>query len=232
MGTALFDLFQRGGPVMWPILLCSITALAIMLERLIALSRVEVDNPSFLDEVRHTVQARQWSQALKLCELEAGPLGRMVKAGIRRIGRPRGEIREAIEEAGSREIPALERYVPILGTVAHLAPLLGLLGTVTGLVRCFQVIQEKATTINPVNPGDLAGGIWEALLTTVFGLMVAIPAYAVYNALVHRINGIVHHLEASASDLLELLTEEGPSATEPSVELTVGSGRPRKVHAT
>jgi biopolymer transport protein ExbB len=86
------------------------------------------------------------------------------------------------------------------------APLLGLLGTVTGLVRCFQVIQEKATTVNPISPGDLAGGIWEALLTTVFGLVVAIPAYAAYNILAHRINGFVSRLQGRTAELVNLLT--------------------------
>ena len=138
----------------------------------------------------------------------------MAEASIRWYGRPRQEIREILEEIGSQESVPLARYVPLLGTIAHLAPLLGLLGTVTGLIRCFQVIQEKATLAHGVNPGDLAGGIWEALITTVFGLCVAIPCYAGYNYLVHRTQTIVHQLETKASQLTALLSPEGSPVEE------------------
>ncbi len=208
MTTSLFELFQRGGPMMWPILVCSIVGLAIAIERWVVLSRLESDPSPFLSEIGRALEKGQLTAALQRCEQHPSPLGRMAKAGLRHYGRPRAQVREAIEEAGGREIPQMQRYIPMLGTIAHIAPLLGLLGTVTGLVRCFQVIQEKTTTIHPVNPGDLAGGIWEALLTTVFGLLVAIPAYAMYNYLVHRINDLVNRLETSASELVDLLSNE------------------------
>ncbi|MBI3318207.1 MAG: MotA/TolQ/ExbB proton channel family protein [Candidatus Omnitrophica bacterium] len=197
---------------MWPILISSVVGLAIAIERLWAFSRLDIDTSRFLIEVRKAIHNRQLAQAERLCAQIDTPLSRMAKTGIRRYGQPRGRIEEAMEERALREIHSLERYVPALGTIAHLAPLLGLLGTVTGLVRCFQVIQEKATTVNPVNPGDLAGGIWEALLTTVFGLIVAIPAYAMYNYLVHRINHFANDLEASSSELIDLLeAQEWPA---------------------
>ncbi len=205
MVTSIFELFQRGGPVMWPILLCSVAALSIAIERLVALSHLEGEPEDFLNQVTHSIRTGHLAQAQRLCDAHPTPLSHMIKAGIRRYGQPEPRIRESIAEAGSREIPTLQRYIPLLGTMAHLAPLLGLLGTVTGLIRCFQVIQEKATTVNPVNPGDLAGGIWEALLTTAFGLTVAIPAYALYNYLVHRTNTLVQRLESTADDLVELL---------------------------
>lgn len=208
MPTSLFELFERGGPVMWPILLCSIFAAAIALERLLVLARVEEDSSRLLTEVCRALEQRQLSHAETLAGKGEGPLAGMVRAGIRRYGRPRQEVLEMLEEAAALEMPALERHVPMLGTIAHLAPLLGLLGTVTGLVRCFQVIQEKTSTVNPVNPSDLAGGIWEALLTTVFGLLVAIPAYALYNYLAVRISHITHHLELSACRLADLLSGE------------------------
>lgn len=211
--TSLFELFQRGGPVMWPILICSILAFAIAMERFLTLSRMDMESSQFLKEVTPPIRTGQLAVAQRLCDRNSTPLARMVKAGIRRYGRGRSEIREAMEEVGSREVHVLDRYVPMLGTIAHCAPLLGLLGTVTGLVRCFQVIQEKATSINPVNPGDLAGGIWEALLTTVFGLLVAIPAYTMYNYLVHRINGFVKRMESDAAECADLL--EGAVWEEP-----------------
>ncbi len=217
---------------MWPILLSSVVALAIVVERLLFLSRVEIDSARLLEEMKQEVRAGRLLKAKRLCELESSPLARMGQAALAQYGKPPSEIRERLEEAGSREIPHLERYVPLLGTIAHVAPLLGLLGTVTGLIRCFQTIQEKATSVNPVNPGDLAGGIWEALLTTVFGLIVAIPAYALYNYLAHRVNGLVHELEAHGSKLLDLLTDT-PTHTPPEFESApVAEARGRLAHAT
>jgi biopolymer transport protein ExbB len=128
-----------------------------------------------------------------------------VKAGILKHDRSRPEIREAIEDAAVGEIPVLEKNLSMLATVAHIAPLLGLLGTVTGMVRAFQVIEQKATALQPVNPKDLAGGIWEALLTTVFGLCVAIPTYVAYNYFVTKVNGFILEMEKSATDLVNLL---------------------------
>src|SRR3990167_7257895 len=122
-------------------------------------------------------------EALEICNKTQGPIANILKAGILKHDRPRQEIREAIEDASIHAVPRLEKNLPVLATVAHVSPLLGLLGTVTGMVAAFQVIESKATALNPVNPGDLAGGIWEALLTTVFGLCVAIPTYVAYNYL-------------------------------------------------
>ena len=207
--SSLFDLFQRGGPVMWPILFCSIAALAITMERWMVLSRIETETNRLLAELKKDMQTRQLAQAERHCDKSFSPLAKIMKSGLRRYGEPRAQVREILEESGSRQVLALQQYLPLLGTIAHLAPLLGLLGTVTGLVRCFQVIQEKSTSINPVNPGDLAGGIWEALLTTVFGLLVAIPAYAMYNFLIHRVHHLVNALESSASELTDFLAGEG-----------------------
>ncbi len=207
MPTSLFDLFQKGGLVMWPILLCSIAALTIAIERMLTLSRIESDSSNLLAGVTKRLEDRELAQAERLCDqTPTTPLARMVKSGIQKYGRPRNEIRETLEETGASGVPLLEQHLPILGTIAHMTPLLGLLGTVLGLVRCFQVIQEKATTTYPVNPGDLAGGIWEALLTTVFGLFVAIPAYAMYNYLVYRVNHLVVQMETSAIQLVDLLS--------------------------
>ncbi|MCM8811810.1 MAG: MotA/TolQ/ExbB proton channel family protein [Candidatus Omnitrophica bacterium] len=210
MPISLLELFQRGGPVMWPILLASVIALAIIIERLWAFYRTDIDGTRFLAGVSSAIQTRQLELALQLCDQTPGPLSRMIKSGIAQIGKPRTQILEAMTETASAEISSLQRYIPLLGSIGHMAPLLGLLGTVTGLVRCFQTIQEKATTLNPVNPGDLAGGIWEALLTTVFGLLVAIPAYGFYNYLAHRVNTMMHDMEQTAVKFSRFLSDESP----------------------
>lgn len=203
----MWEFMQKGGPIMWPILLCSVVAFAIVIERLIRLRQEEIDTKAFMEQISKSIKRNKIMEALDLCEKTGGPIANILKAGILKHDRPRNEVREAIEDASVHEVPRLERNLPVLATVAHVAPLLGLLGTVTGLVAAFQVIDSKATALNPVNPGDLAGGIWEALLTTVFGLCVAIPTYVAYNYLVSRVDGFVLDMERSATDLLNILGE-------------------------
>ncbi len=204
----MWDFMQKGGPIMWPILLCSVVAFAIVIERLLKLRQEQIDTKSFMEQIAKSLKRNKIMEALDLCDRTGGPIAAILKAGILKHDRGRNEIREAIEDASIHEVPRLERNLPVLATVAHVAPLLGLLGTVTGLVSAFQVIETKATALNPVNPGDLAGGIWEALLTTVFGLVVAIPTYVAYNYLVSRVDGFVLDMERSATDLLNILGEK------------------------
>jgi len=200
---------------MWLILLSSIVSLAIVIERFIALYHAEIDANHFLAEITKTVKTRKFAHAEQLCDQNPSPLARMVRAGIQRFGQPRTEILEAMQETVSMEIPHLQRYIPLLGSIAHTSLLLGLLGTVTGLIRYFQIIQLKATTLNPVAPGDLAGGIWEALLNTTFGLIVAIPTYAMYNYLAHRTNVQASQLDATAMHLARFLDEESSKFPDP-----------------
>ena len=204
----MWEFMQKGGLIMWPILLCSVISFAIVIERMISLRRMQIDTKSFMEQISKSLKRNKVMEALDTCEREQGPIANILKAGILKHDRPRNEIREAIEDASIHEVPRLEKNLPVLSTVANVAPLLGLLGTVTGLVKAFQVIESKASSINPVNPGDLAGGIWEALLTTVFGLCVAIPTYVAYNYLVSRVDGFVLDMERSATDLLNILGEK------------------------
>ena len=193
---------------MWPILLCSVIAFAIVIERLLQLRREEIDTKTFMEQISKSLKRNKVMEALELCDRTKGPVANILKAGILKHDRPRPEIREAIEDAAIHEVPRLERNLPVLSTVAQVAPLLGLLGTVTGLVKAFQVIESKTTAMNPVNPGDLAGGIWQALLATTFGLCVAIPTYVAYNYLASRVDGFVLDMERSATDLLNILGEK------------------------
>jgi biopolymer transport protein ExbB len=204
---SLFKLFLAGGPVMWPILLCSVFALAITLERFWYMRKIKIDTESFLAAILDKMKRHQIKEALQLCDSTKSPISNILKAGILKYDRQRSQIKEAIEDAALYEIPKLEKNFSFLATIAHVSPLLGLLGTVTGMVRCFQTIQAKATTFRPVSPGDLAGGIWEALLTTVLGLMVAIPTFVVYNYLVNRANNFILEMEKASTELVNFLTE-------------------------
>ena len=204
---SVWGLFKAGGPVMWPILLCSIFALAFILEKFWYLHRISIDTRVFLNDILDKMKHHQIKEALQICDATRSPLAHILKAGILKYDRQRSQIKEAIEDASLYEIPRLEKGLSMLATIAHISPLLGLLGTVTGMVRCFQVIQAKATSFNPVSPGDLAGGIWEALLTTVAGLIVAIPTFVAYNYLVNRVNNFILEMEKASTELVNFLTE-------------------------
>ncbi|MFH1856025.1 MAG: MotA/TolQ/ExbB proton channel family protein [Candidatus Omnitrophota bacterium] len=203
----MLDILQKGGPIMYLIFITSILGLAVAIERFWHLHRAKIDTNKFMEVIAAALKRNRIMEAVELCEQTPGPIAHILKAGILKHDRSKQEIKEAIEDAGLHEIPRLEKNLGIISTISNIAPLLGLLGTVTGMVRAFQVIQEKATALNPVSPGDLAGGIWEALLTTVAGLMVAIPAFVIYNYLVNRVENIVLDMERSSTDLINILIQ-------------------------
>ena len=203
----MWDMIQKGGPVMWPILLCSIFALAIIIEKIWYLRKVKIDTQDFLLRIIEKMKRHETKEALEICDKTKSPISNMLKAGILKYDRPRAQIVEAIEDASLYEIPRIEKNLPALATIAHVSPLLGLLGTVTGMVRCFQTIQTKTVAFQSVSPGDLAGGIWEALLTTVAGLVVAIPTFVAYNYLVSTINHFILEMERASTELVNFLTE-------------------------
>ena len=196
---------------MVPILLCSIVALAVVMDRVYHLRKARIDTERFLETISSSLKRNRVVEAIDLCDQTPGPIAHILKAGIMKHDRPTQEIRQAIEDAGIPEVSRLERYLALLATVAHISHLLGLLGTVTGMLSAFQIIEEKATAMSQVNPGDLAAGIWEALLTTVFGLCVAIPALVAYNWLVNWVNHFVLEMERSASELVDLLSQRRES---------------------
>ncbi len=205
----MFDMIIKGGPIMYPIILCSIIALAIVVERVFHLYRAKIDTKKFMDEIANKLRRNKIMESIEMCENTPGPIPHILKAGILKHDRPKEEIKETIEEAGLYEVPRLEKNLPVLSTIAHITPLLGLLGTVCGMVRCFQIIQEKSASLYPVSPGDLAGGIWQALITTVVGLSVAIPTYVAYNYLINKVDGFVLDMERSATDLINILAQRG-----------------------
>jgi biopolymer transport protein ExbB len=203
----MWQLFLKGGPVMWPILFCSIFALAIILEKLYFLHKNSINHHQLLEKIKEKLKRHDIKEAIKLCDENPSSLTNLLKAGILKFGTSRQKIKEAIEEASLYEIPRLEKNLSMLATIAHISPLLGLLGTVTGMVRCFYTIQIKASSLNPVSASDLAGGIWEALLTTVFGLVVAIPTYVAYNYLVNRVNHLITEMEQVSTELVNYISE-------------------------
>ena len=195
------EIINRGGPVMIPIVMCSVFSVALILERLYYFISLHLgtDIERFFGDLRASLAAHQWKNAEGLCETWKGPVARVTLAGlVVREAAPQ-EIDEAMEEAAHEETPKIERHLRWLSTLAQVSTLLGLLGTVTGLVRAFQVIQSKSSGGNPVSPGDLAGGVWEALITTVAGLTVAIPTILAYNYLASRVAEVQFQMEKAAA---------------------------------
>lgn len=202
----MWDLLQKGGPMMYLIIMASVLAFAVVIERIYHLSRARIDADKFMADITAVLKRNKVIEAIEKCNATPGPIAHIVKAGILKHDRSKPEIKEAVEEAAQLEIPRLEKHLPVLATIAHIAPLLGLLGTVTGMIKSFQAIQQKALGGLPVNPGDLAGGIWEALLATLAGISVAIPAYVAYNYLTSQVDNLVYDMERSATDLTNLLS--------------------------
>lgn len=203
-------LFVRGGPVMYPIVAGSVVALALFMERIWALRRERVLPMGFRERLRSLVRNGKVSEAEVLCQENASPLANVVAAGLRRAGGTRDQIKEAVIEVGRREVVYLDRFVDLLGTIAAVEPLMGLLGTVTGLIRAFQRVEALAGRGGAVNPSALAGGIWEALITTAAGLMIGIPAYIGYRYLQSRVDHVVVEIEEESLEIADLLSKRSP----------------------
>jgi biopolymer transport protein ExbB len=199
----MFEIFFKGGPVMWPILACSIVAVAILLERLYSLRRSRILPQDRLVEIGSLLKRGRIKEALAICRNHPSPMTAIIMAGIVNHKRPRVEIREAIEDAGRHEVSTLRRYLPTLSAVVSVSPMLGLLGTVTGMIKVFQVVEVQGAG----EPAVLAGGIWEALLTTAAGLAVAIPALAIYHYLSTRADRLLEEMEKQSIVMLNIIAE-------------------------
>jgi len=200
----LLRIVFEGGPIMIPIIACAIVAFAVAVERFFTLRRARINTREFMETIRTVLRQNKVAEAIEVCEKTPGPIARILKAGMLKHGRRKRDIREAIEDAGQLEIPRLERYLGVLATVASISPLLGLLGTVAGMIKAFGEIQAK---MGVVNPSDLAEGIGNALITTATGLVVAIPTLVLYNYFVARVENMILDMEISSSELVDLLTE-------------------------
>ncbi|HSN71390.1 MAG TPA: MotA/TolQ/ExbB proton channel family protein [Steroidobacteraceae bacterium] len=201
----MFEIVQSGGWLMVPIVLCSIVAAAIILERLWTLQPQRVVPRELTDKVWRWVESRQ-IQDKHIAALQANsPLGRILAAGLANRHRSREVIKEAVEDTGRHVVHELERFLGALGTIAGISPLLGLLGTVVGMIKTFNAI----TTQGVGNPGALAGGIAEALITTAAGLSVAIPALIGYRYLRGRVDGLVVEMEKEAMRLVQAMDGQG-----------------------
>ena len=188
--------------MIWVILAASAVAIAVVVERLLHYHRAQINSSEFLSGVRNVMKRDNVIEAISICDATPGPVARLVKVALLNRERGRAGMREALEEAAMQEVPRLEEKLTLVATVAQIAPLLGLLGTVLGFIKVF--IQLQQARMHP-NFSLLSGGIWEALICTAAGLAVAIPCYAGYNYLVSRMNSIVRDMERASTEIVNLL---------------------------
>jgi len=196
----VFEIFRSGGPIMWPLAICSLVALAVIIERSINLRRSKVLDPAIVERVTGLAEGGAPDKALEICREHPGIYTNIVRAGLDMASRGEGHAvaKEAMVDAGRHETSRLNRYVGVLGTIVGISPLLGLLGTVTGMIDVFDTIAEAGTG----HASELSSGISQALITTATGLLIAIPALVAYNFFREKVESIVGELE---SDSLRVL---------------------------
>lgn len=206
--TSLLDTLILGGWIMIPIFLLSFVAIYLFVERLATIRKAKTDPETLTRRVRDYVQEGDVKGAMGYCESSNKPVARILRHGLERLGRPIAEIQDAVQAQGKHEAFELEKRTELLASIAGIAPMLGFLGTVTGMIQAFQEIQALEGN---VNPSVLAGGIWEALLTTAAGLVVGILAFFFYNFLMSKIRRLVNDMERSATGFIDLLQEPAPT---------------------
>lgn len=195
----MWEIVRAGGPLMWPIILCSVAAIGIVAERLWTLQPQRVMPRGLLQKVWQLVESNQINDKVIAALQQNSPLGRVLAAGLANRHRPREVMMERLEDTGRHVVHELERFLNTLGTIASVTPLLGLLGTVTGIIKAFNAITQGGMG----DPRMLSGGISEALITTAAGLLVAIPALIAYRYLRGRVDRIVIDMEKDAIQLAD-----------------------------
>ena len=199
-------MLANGGLVMWVILFISAVGAVVFVERFLHFQRAQINSTEFLNGVRTVLKRNNVVEALSICEATPGPVARLVRTAILSREHGRERVREALEEAGLAEVPRLEEKLNLLATIAQLAPLLGLLGTVLGFMQTFRLMDRAGLHATVL---ELSGGVWKALVCAAAGLAVAIPAHAGYNYLVSQVNKIVLDMERAAAEIVNIVTENG-----------------------
>ena len=199
---SFWEVMQKSSGVMWPILICALISVFIVIERLFHYHRCQINTKDFIQGIFNNLKRSNVVETISICDDTPGPIAHMTRAAILRAGQDARDIEQAIEEVSLSEIPRLEKNLNIMATVAHITPLLGLLGTVVGLIKAFNAIGDESF----VNLKNISPFISEAMITTAAGLAVAIPTYAFYNLLVTKVENIVNEMEMAATEIIYFLT--------------------------
>jgi len=200
----ILDLAMKGGWIMGVLLVLSIIALIIFIQRVQVIKRANKNDETFMNRIKDYIHDGKIDSAINLCRKSRNPSARMIEKGISRLGRPMSDVLVAIENVGNMEVAKLEKGLSTLATIASGAPMIGFLGTVTGMVRAFFAMANAGTNVDVTL---LSGGIYEALVTTVGGLIVGILTLFGYNYLVSRVDNAVNHMEARTMEFMDLLNE-------------------------
>jgi biopolymer transport protein ExbB len=200
----LFRMMQHGGPLMVLLFVCSVIALGVFIERLSYYKRSRMNVSEFLAGVLALVRRQSYAEAISRCEEGHGPIVSVVRTAIYKRHLPPDELREVVREIAQLEIPQLEANISLLGTIGYVAPLLGLFGTVLGMIQAFVKINQTNGT---ASVGDLSQGIYTALITTAAGLALAVPCYIAHNFLVAQVHGLVADMERAGIETIHTLTD-------------------------
>ena len=195
----------KGGPMMWPILLLSVVAIAVGIEKLLFLTGVEKNMKKLRPVFFKAIQENRMKDALSVCEENPEGLGRICKAGLMKFGSSVDLIKTSMEQAAAFEIHALKRRLNVLAFIPNAAVLLGLLGTTNALCVVFHAVQMRSNALNPLSLGDMSSGIWQALVTTSAGLAVGIITLAIYSFIASKVNDLIAAFEETISEAAELL---------------------------
>jgi len=198
----MWELMVKGGWIMWPIMVCSIAAAVLFFERVFHLHRAQIKPDDFLSGIYTIVNRGNTAEAVSICDQTPGPVAHIVRTALLHSDEPPPELKQTINKAGLGEVPRLEKNLGGLLTIAQVTPLLGLLGTVIGLIRVFMAMEQHAPL---AEIGDLSAGIWQALATTAVGIGVSIPAFAAYNFLLSRVENITLNMEYAAEEIYRFL---------------------------
>lgn len=201
----LWEMFQYGGPIMYVLILMLAFAIYLLIERIVTLKAALKEDNSFMNRIKDYIYDGKIDAAVKLCRDTNTPTSRMVEKGISRLGRPMSDVLVAIENVGNLEVAKLEKGLVFMASVSGGAPMLGFLGTVTGMVTTFY--NMSLNNSGTIQMGDLSVGMYQAMVTTIGGLIVGIIAYFAYNYLVSRVESVVRKLEGRTMEFLDLLNE-------------------------
>lgn len=200
----VLDVALNGGYMMIPILILSVIAIYILVERYLTIKKAREHDPLFMKRIKDMVLEGNIKGAQSLCEATNTPIARMLDKGLSRIGKPLEDVQVAVQNVGNLEVSKLEKSMPILATISGAAPMIGFLGTVTGMIKTFYTLSQNA---DGIQVGSLSGGIYEAMVTTVGGLIVGIIAYISYNSLTAMIDKVIYRMESTSLEFLDILHE-------------------------
>lgn len=200
----MIEMISKGGPLMWLLLACSILALGIFAERLFLFHRSTINVGEFLQGLANLIKKRNYAEALHECAGTPGPVARVIHSAVIRHESSRSELKEIVQESGQLEVPRLERYLSVMMTIAYIAPLVGLLGTVIGLVDTFV---EFNTLSGQATIADLSRGVYQSLITSAAGLVVAIPTFILYSYLATYSRTLMHDMERGGIEVVNIIED-------------------------